>query len=289
MIHISENNEIRKNPDFITYAPQFEGYKWYKPILVLVIAGILLSILSMAVVLIYSGGNASAIRAIGGGYNGLNTYTFKGLVALLGTGLMLPACLIAIKLVRERPVSSYFYSRDKWSWKLFIYPLIITLAVLIIPSIYLIYAHGLKFENHFTILTLILTLAITPLQTCGEELMFRGVLMQGLGSWFKKPILAIILQSLLFVTLHPYNFIGMVDIFVYGLFYGIVTWKTNGMEASMAMHAANNAFLFVLLGVGLYFFGKNTSMEIFLLNAIFTGIITIIVLALNKKYAWSED
>ena len=57
----------------------------------------------------------------------------------------------------------------------------------------------------------------------------------------------------------------------------------------MAMHTANNTFLFVLLGVGLYFFGKNTTMEIFLLNAIFTGIITAIVLILNKKYNWSEE
>lgn len=202
---------------------------------------------------------------------------------------MLPAGLIAIKLVRERPVSSYIYSRDRWNWKLFVYPLLITLVILIIPSIYLIYAHGLTFDNHFTIVTLLLTILIAPLQTCGEELLFRGVLMQALGSWFKKPIVAIILQSLIFVTLHPYNFIGMVDIFVYGLFYGLVTWKTKGLEVSMAMHTANNTFLFVLLGVGLYFFGKNTTMEIFLLNAIFTGIITAIVLILNKRYDWSEE
>ena len=87
-----------------------------------------------------------------------------------------------------------------------------------------------------------MTILLAPLQTCGEELLFRGVLMQALGSWFKKPIVAIILQSLIFVTVHPYNFIGMVDIFVYGLFYGLVTWKTKGLEASMAMHTANNTF-----------------------------------------------
>ena len=57
----------------------------------------------------------------------------------------------------------------------------------------------------------------------------------------------------------------------------------------MAMHTANNTFLFILLGAGLNFFGKDTSMEIFLLNAIFTGIITVIVLFLNKKYNWSEN
>lgn len=289
MIKISENNS-GKYPDFITYARQFEGYRWYKPLLAIILACLLATILSSLVLLIFTGSNPASINALtSGGYDGLNTYSLRGLFSLFATGLSLPAALIAIKIVRERPVTSYLYSRDKWNWNLFIYPLIITVAVLIIPSIYLIYAHGLKFENHFTILTLILTLLLTPLQTCGEELVFRGILMQGLGSWFKKPILAIILQSLIFVLMHPYNFIGMMDIFVFGILYGIVAWKTNGLEASMAMHTANNAFLFVLLGVGLYFFGKNTSMEIFLLNAIFTIIITVIILTLNKKYGWSEE
>lgn len=275
--------------DFVIYAGKFDGYKWYKSIAVLAIAGILTVVLSSWIAVIYFGSLENVSQAVSGGYDGLNTYTFNGLITLLGTGILLPAGLIAIKLVRERPFSSYLYSRDRWNWKLFIYPLVITLVILIIPSIYLIYAHGLTFDNHFTIVTLLLTILIAPLQTCGEELLFRGVLMQALGSWFKKPIVAIILQSLIFVTMHPYNFIGMVDILVYGLFYGLVTWKTKGLEASMAMHTVNNTFLFVLLGVGLYFFGKNTTMEIFLLNAIFTGIITAIVLILNKRYDWSEE
>lgn len=243
----------------------------------------------MILVIVVSGGSTSAMAMLNGGYDGLNTYSFRGLVSLACTGMLVPATLIAARLVGGRPISSYLHSRESWNWKLFIYPLIITVLVLIIPSIYLIYTHKLTFDNHFTIVTLLLTLILAPLQTCGEELLYRGVIMQTLGSWFKIPILAIIIQSLLFVVIHPYNLIGMVDILFYALFYGIVSWKTKGLEASMAMQTANNTFLFILLGVGLNFFGKDTSMEIFLLNAIFTGIITVIVLFLNKKYNWSEN
>ena len=229
------------------------------------------------------------VKGSGSVYDGLNTYGLRGLLTLAGTAVLVPAGLIAIKIVGERPLSSYIYSREKWNWKLFICPLIITLLVLIIPHTYLIYSHGLTFANNFTIITLILTLILAPLQAWGEEIVFRGILMQGLGSWFKMPILAIVLQALVFLFIHPYNIIGMVDILFYGLFYGIVTWKTNGLEASMAMHAANNTLGMVLLGMGLYFFGQDTTIEIFLLNVIFTGIIAAIVLTLNKKYGWSEN
>lgn len=279
--------------DFTTYAREFDGYKWYNPIIIFIIIGIFLSILSVLIPAIYAGISGISLNdtltLLVGGYEGLNTYTARGLLGLLGTSMLLPAFLVAAKIVNERPISSYFYSRKKWNWKLFIYPLLITIAVLIIPSIYLIYAHGLKFNNHFTILTLVLTLILGPLQTWGEEVVFRGTLMQALGSWFKIPVLTIILQALIFSMIHPYNLLGQIDVLVYGLYYGIVTWKTKGLEASMAMHAANNTLLFVLLGVDLYFFGKDTSMEIFLLNAIFTGIITAIILMLNKKYNWSEE
>ena len=167
------------------------------------------------------------ITLLQGSYDGLNTYTFRGLLTLAGTAILLPAFLISAKIVGDRPLSSYFYSREKWNWKLFIYSMIITVLVLIIPSVYLIYAHGLTFNNHFTILTLLLTLILAPLQTWGEEVIFRGLIMQTLGSWLKIPVLAIVIQAILFTMIHPYNIIGIVDILVYGLLYGIVTWKTN--------------------------------------------------------------
>lgn len=55
----------------------------------------------------------STFQMLSGGYDGLNTYTTHGLIMLLGTGITLPATLIAAKIVNERPISSYFYSRRK--------------------------------------------------------------------------------------------------------------------------------------------------------------------------------
>lgn len=274
--------------DFTTYAREFKGYRWYKPILVLVLTLILSSVFSLLIPIILSAlGIPNATSHTG--YNGLNTYTTDGLVTLAQSVIMVPSFLIAAKIVKERPISSYLYARKNWNWKLFTYPFLITVAVLIIPSVYMIIAHGLRFNNHFTLFTLLLTVIMVPLQCWGEEFLFRSTLMQAFGSWFKIPVLAIILQAVLFMLVHPYNLIGQIDILLAGIYYAVLVWRTKGMEAAMAMHAANNMFLLILLGVDLYILETDTSMEMFILSAVFTGITTVIILALNRKYGWSKD
>lgn len=274
--------------DFTTYAREFKGYRWYKPILVLVLTLILSSVFSLLIPVILSAlGIPNATSHTG--YNGLNTYTTDGLVTLAQSAIMVPSFLMAAKIVNERPISSYLYSRKNWNWKLFTYPFLITVAVLIIPSVYLIITHGLRFNNHFTLLTLLLTVIMVPLQCWGEEFLFRSTLMQAFGSWFKIPVLAIILQAVLFMLVHPYNLIGQIDVFLAGIFYAVLAWRTKGLEATMATHAANNLFLLILLGVDLYVLETEVSIEMFILSAVFKGITTVIILALNKKYGWSQD
>ena len=67
--------------DFTTYARQFKGYRWYKPILVLILTFIFSAVISLLIPIILSAlgiPNATAHT----GYDGLNTYTTDGLVAL---------------------------------------------------------------------------------------------------------------------------------------------------------------------------------------------------------------
>ncbi|WP_407377418.1 CPBP family intramembrane glutamic endopeptidase [Methanobrevibacter sp.] len=76
--------------------------------------------------------------------------------------------------------------------------------------------------------------------------------MQAFGSWFKIPIVAIILQAILFGIIHvQYNIMGMICILTSGIIYGFVTWYTKGLEVSSALHAVNNftAFIGTLLAV----------------------------------------
>ena len=38
-----------------------------------------------------------------------------------------------------------------------------------------------------------------------------------------------------------------IDVFLAGIFYAVLAWRTKGLEATMATHAANNLFLLILL------------------------------------------
>ncbi|MVA76244.1 CPBP family intramembrane metalloprotease [Auraticoccus sp. F435] len=91
---------------------------------------------------------------------------------------------------------------------------------------------------------------LVPLQSAAEEYVFRGVLMQAIGSWLRHPGFAVLLPVPLFVLGHDYDLWGQLDIAVFAVTCGWITWRTGGLEAAIALHVANNCLLTVLVAVG---------------------------------------
>ncbi|GAA1372629.1 hypothetical protein GCM10009638_05220 [Luteococcus sanguinis] len=103
---------------------------------------------------------------------------------------------------------------------------------------------GLKINNDtwFLLATILIT---TPLQAAGEEYGFRGLLNRAAASFFKNRTLGLlvglIFSSCLFMLAH-----GAGDpwlnlfYFCFGAIACIMTWRTGGLEAAIAMHAVNN-------------------------------------------------
>ena len=110
---------------------------------------------------------------------------------------------------------------------------------------------GPKGTSHISIAFLAVILISVPLQAIAEEYVFRGFFMQTFGSWFKIPVLAIVLQAIIFMLAHGYNSIGLLETLVSGLGFGFFAWKTNGIEVSSAIHSVNNfsVGLWVMLGL----------------------------------------
>ncbi len=113
--------------------------------------------------------------------------------------------------------------------------------------------------NEFTRTTAILgviVLLTTPLQAAGEEYVFRGYLMQAVGSLFPPQLsvyakwVALIVTATLFAVAHGVqNFPLFFDRFMFGLIAGWLVIRTGGLEAGIAMHILNNflAFGFALM------------------------------------------
>ena len=111
--------------------------------------------------------------------------------------------------------------------------------------------HGFVGQNTLTITFFVVCLILIPLQCIAEEYFMRGFVMQTLGSWFKIPVLALIIQALIFASMHTYSILGVLGVLIDGLVLGFLAWKTNGLEPGSAFHTVNNfsSAMIVALGV----------------------------------------
>src|SRR5215217_6900537 len=103
-------------------------------------------------------------------------------------------------------------------------------------------------------LLLAMVFVLTPFQAAAEEYLFRGWILQNVGSWFARPILglviSIIVSTAAFAAAHlspdPWIIGSLACLSVAS---GVAAWRTGGLEAGIAMHTVNNvtAFTAVIL------------------------------------------
>ncbi len=101
---------------------------------------------------------------------------------------------------------------------------------------------------------LIISLLVFPIQASFEEIFFRGYLMQGFGLLSKKPVVPLIITTLIFGLIHFYNGTNLVmsitivlSALILGLMLGIIALGENGIETAMGAHIANNMFVALIL------------------------------------------
>ena len=184
-----------------------------------------------------------------------NLYLFLVILTFLG-GLI--SLLFGVKMIHKRKIISVITSRDKIDWSRFFYAfgLWSIIGLIMIATGYYLEPESFIWNFKpvsFAILVLVSFLFL-PIQTSMEEILFRGYLMQGFGTWFKKSFVALILTSVIFGLLHGLNpeveklgYITMVYYIGTGLVLGIFTLMDEGTELALGFHAANNIVAAVLV------------------------------------------
>lgn len=282
---MSENNF----PEYITFPRTFEEYKWYKPLLVFIVAAIVYIILQILIIVIFSAAYGVDITsAVTLGYESLNSEVGSYL-AYLSVAIFIPSIYIASKIVRDRPFSSYSSSRGGWNWKLFFKSLSIPLAVYLIIEIINCAIHGRVEPSTLTLTFFVICLIIIPLQCIGEEYFLRGLVMQTFGSWFKIPILAVVLQSVVFASLHPYSILGVVGVFIQGIFLGFLAWRSNGLEVPSALHSVNNLISAYMVALGFEVSSSVITPYDFALTMLVTTISALGLYYVGTKKGWFEE
>ena len=272
-MNLSKLFEKNEEKEFTTFPTTLETYAWYKPFLIIIITVIIDFVISFAALKI-TGANptASKIEQI--------IYAAITMIALI------PGIYIGFKLIYKIPFSTQIAPIRKWNWSIYIKVYIITLIVYGALQLIPLLASGMPSITNTSITVLILCLILPIFQGFAEEYLCRGLLMQTFGLWFKIPIVAIVLQAAIFSILHNYEILAAIGVFCVGLLYGLITWYGQGLESASAMHAVNNTFSFLALGIGLQQTVSSNSAFDFVMNLVFLIIPIIIIFALDKKFNW---
>lgn len=225
------------------------------------------------------------ISAFKGGYKTLSTplgLIFSDLLIIM----IIPSLYLGSKIVNDRPFSSYSSSREGWNFKLYFKALAILLVAYLIYETLRVIINGPKGTANISIIYLIVLLIFVPLQSIAEEYIFRGWMMQTFGSWLNMPVLAIVIQAIIFSFGHGYNSIGLVGTLVTGLAYGFFAWKTNGIELSSAMHTANNLSFGLFIMLGLDASSSSPELSGVIATIVFVIILSALMYYIGKKTDW---
>jgi membrane protease YdiL (CAAX protease family) len=143
----------------------------------------------------------------------------------------------------------------RWRWMLRCALVVLPLWAFYIGLGVLASPPGSPRPAHWVVL-LILVVVLTPFQAAGEEYLFRGWVMQNIGSYFARPmvglVVSLVLSTVAFAIAHTSP-----DPWVLGTIgclavaSGLAAWRTGGLEAGIVLHAVNNLLTFfavIILG-----------------------------------------
>lgn len=203
--------------------------------------------------------------------NGLTDFEAENVAALADffgknkflTYLIIPfifsllAVVLSVRFLHKRPILSVFTARQSFDWKRFFSAFFIWGTVMGI-FLAITISSNKNIEWNFNASTfiplLLISLLLIPLQTTCEEVLFRGYFLQGIGFFYKKGWIAILVTGILFGLLHSANpevgQLGKIVMIYYigtGIFLGLIALMDDGLELSMGYHAVNNIFAALIL------------------------------------------
>jgi membrane protease YdiL (CAAX protease family) len=289
-----------KEHSFPTYGRQFKSYRWYKPIIVGVL--FIAFYIAFAVILIVGVSFAASSKAtpdavietlrsvLATSYDDMDlANAWQSVVSLGAVAVMIPALWLASVVVRDRPFSSYSSSRGGWSSRVFWKSFPVAFICISIPILVdeLVVNHNIdNFQMKFSLASFAVVTILGPLQCIAEEYAFRSLLMQTFGSWFRIPVIAVILQAVVFASQHPYNTVGKIGILVSGCVFGLSAWIGRGIEVSSALHVANNMTLFYLEGMNLTTIDSTSTMHDLILDLCTGAAYVLLIFIISRRHNW---
>lgn len=159
------------------------------------------------------------------------------------------------------------------------------LAMLVEPG-----AYRLTLQPGLLALSLVSVVPLVALQALGEELLFRGYLMQALGRWMRDPLALVAAGAILFAVTHAGNpevlaggWTAIIPYALMGAFLTAVAVRDGRLELAIGAHVANNLTAALVVGsTGSVLAGTAP----LLTTAASTPLVTLGVLAVQAVLFW---
>lgn len=242
----------------VRYSQLLRGprHRWWKPLLTALLAGAIALGLSAVTVL------PPLVVGLVTGVPDLPGYVFTtlgeiddlgpvGFVGLnLSLAILIPTVMLSIWAVHGvRPrFSTSVTGGLRWGWMRRCLLVVVPIWVLYVGISLLLDPTGGPRSASWGVL-LVVAVVMTPFQAAGEEYLFRGWIMQVVGSWFGRPVVGLVVTTVVStVTFSAAH--GSFDVWVLAnigcltVAACLATWRTGGLEAAIALHAVNNVLAF---------------------------------------------
>jgi membrane protease YdiL (CAAX protease family) len=290
------DNSTETAPEYFTLPRKLENYKWYKPLLTALLGvaiyfalSIVLTIISCVLVAVQGKDVMEFLYSYSGGYDTLDSYSAVGAFLTMGSiVVMIPSLVLALLVTKERPFRTITSATGKWNMNFFLKGLVLALIANGIPQVVLVAMDGgfNELNIKFTVVGFIIFLILVPFQCIAEEYVFRGFLGQTIGAWVKRPLVGILLSTLVFTLCHPYNLTGKLVVFLTGATLCFAAWYIKGIEAASALHYVNNFFSFVLSGIGATAISSEVRTEDLFVDLIMNLVFIALMILMDKKFKW---
>lgn len=258
-------------------------YRWWKPLLALVLAALyyftLSTVYGLAILLPYMMLTGDGLDAPDALLELALPDTQRPVSILLTLGsvaLMIPAAVLAMLSVGLTPAKRLWSValRIRWRWiGRTIVPALVSLIAMNVVGIALEFAvqpgaaqeaaaQPAEYNLQFALISMLLVLLLVPIQATAEELVYRGMFMQVLGGWLggvrgagrlatalRGPWIPIVLPAILFGFSHIYDIWGWASVVALAVVAGWLSWRTGGLEAAITMHVLNNLIAFGFLAL----------------------------------------
>lgn len=244
-----------------SYVHQMRGprYRWWRPLVALSVACLVFVVLALVVFggTILLGGiqSESDIEDL------LNPWASMSMNLTLAC--FIPATLAGLWVgFRQHPGRVLSVTgRMRWGWLGRCLAVLFPLWAGYLAITWFVFGEEVMDRPERWVTLLVVSLFTTPLQAAGEEIAFRGGLVQGLGAWFRSPVVALVVTTVvstgLFAAAH-----GSPDLWILVELGSLaaagcwLAWRTGGLEAVIALHVVNNLLVFA---TGILFGGLTES------------------------------